>query len=85
MKNGTGCIVIPSHATLLQLPSDQGFAPTPRKEPEVSDSAVRKKSEVRQKTVVRTLRFSPVEDETIREKKLKIPDLLYLLTSEMQH
>lgn len=61
-----------------------GFAPTPRKEPEVSDSAVRKKSEVRQKTVVRTLRFSPVEDETIR-KKLKIPDLLYLLTSEMQH
>ena len=66
---GTGCaIVIPSHATLLQLPSGQGFAPTPRKEPEVSDSAVRKKSEVRQKTVVRTLRFSPVEDETIRKK-----------------
>lgn len=31
-------IVIPSHATLLQLPSGQGFAPTPRKEPEVSDS-----------------------------------------------
>lgn len=61
-------IVIPSHATLLQLPSGQGFAPTPRKEPEVSDSAVRKKSEVRQKTVVRTLRFSPVEDETIRKK-----------------
>ncbi|WP_220270365.1 hypothetical protein, partial [Klebsiella pneumoniae] len=28
---GTGCvIVIPSHATLLQLPSGQGFAPTPR-------------------------------------------------------
>ena len=35
----------------------------------MSDSAVRKKSEVRQKTVVRTLRFSPVEDETIRKKK----------------
>ena len=34
----------------------------------MSDSAVRKKSEVRQKTVVRTLRFSPVEDETIRKK-----------------
>ncbi|PKT45282.1 nikA protein, partial [Klebsiella pneumoniae] len=34
------------------MPSGQGFAPTPRKEPEVSDSAVRKKSEVRQKTVV---------------------------------
>ncbi|TMW23827.1 nikA protein, partial [Salmonella enterica subsp. enterica serovar Kentucky] len=32
----------------------------------MSDSAVRKKSEVRQKTVVRTLRFSPVEDEPIR-------------------
>ena len=29
----------------------------------MSDSAVRKKSEVRQKTVVRTLRFSPVEAE----------------------
>ncbi len=42
--------------------------PTPRKEPEVSDSGVRKKSEVRQKTVVRTLRFSPAEDETIRKK-----------------
>ncbi|WP_230520154.1 hypothetical protein, partial [Escherichia coli] len=29
---GTGCvIVIPSHATLLQLPSGQGFAPTPQK------------------------------------------------------
>ena len=28
---GTGCvIVIPSHATLLQLPSGQGFAPTPQ-------------------------------------------------------
>ncbi|HCQ3826254.1 TPA: IncI1-type relaxosome accessory protein NikA, partial [Escherichia coli] len=34
----------------------------------MSDSAVRKKSEVRQKTVVRTLRFSPVEDEIIRKK-----------------
>ncbi|EPT1995131.1 nikA protein, partial [Salmonella enterica subsp. enterica serovar Kentucky] len=29
----------------------------------MSDSGVRKKSEVRQKTVVRTLRFSPAEDE----------------------
>lgn len=66
---GTGCAnVIPSPATIFRLPSGQGFAPTPRKEPEVSDSAVRKKSEVRQKTVVRTLRFSPVEDETIRKK-----------------
>ena len=34
----------------------------------MSDSGVRKKSEVRQKTVVRTLRFSPAEDETIRKK-----------------
>ncbi|EEW2260150.1 TPA: IncI1-type relaxosome accessory protein NikA [Escherichia coli] len=34
----------------------------------MSDSVVRKKSEVRQKTVVRTLRFSPVEDEAIRKK-----------------
>ncbi|EIZ7950837.1 nikA protein, partial [Salmonella enterica subsp. enterica serovar Kentucky] len=33
----------------------------------MSDSGVRKKSEVRQKTVVRTLRFSPAEDETIRK------------------
>ncbi|MBJ4697829.1 hypothetical protein JGE73_23625 [Salmonella enterica subsp. enterica serovar Goldcoast] len=30
-KIGTGCaIVIPSHATLSQLPSGQGCAPTPR-------------------------------------------------------
>ncbi|MDR8305456.1 nikA protein, partial [Acinetobacter baumannii] len=34
----------------------------------MSDRAVRKKSEVRQKTVVRTLRFSPVEAEPIRKK-----------------
>ncbi|KAF0664528.1 hypothetical protein L245_26810 [Salmonella enterica subsp. enterica serovar Worthington str. BCH-4719] len=50
----------------------------------MSDSAVRKKSEVRQKTVVRTLRFFP-DGFILNRKKLKIPDLLYLLTSEMQH
>lgn len=32
----------------------------------MSDKQTKKKSEVRQKTVMRTLRFSPAEDENIR-------------------
>lgn len=50
---------------IIQLPPGQGFAPTPSKELTVSDKRQRSGSERRQKTILRAVRFSPDEDETI--------------------
>lgn len=47
------------------MPPGQGVAPTPRNGVRMSVSVSRRGSEKRKKTVVRTLRFTPDEDEII--------------------